>query len=442
MQAGLFDSPEAPLADRMRPATIEEFAGQKHLVAAGKLVRGIIDGAEPTSLIFWGPPGSGKTTLARLIAGGATAEFVALSAVLSGVRDVRRVAEDAVRQRQIGRRTILFVDEIHRFNKAQQDAFLPHVESGDIVLMGATTENPALELVPPLLSRCKVVRLELLTVGDLVGIQRRALETAAPRGLGGAGVEVGEDQLESIAVFADGDARVALSTLEIAAGIAAQRDGRIDAEVVAEAMQRRMVRFDKAGEEHYNLISALHKSIRNSDADASIYWLTRMLEGGADPRYVARRLIRIASEDIGLADPHALGVAVAGFDAVERVGMPECDLTLAQVAVYLATAPKSNALYRGYAAAKSDVNEKVNPPVPLHLRNAVTPLLGEMGYGRGYRYAHDEEEGVAEMECLPEELAERRYFEPTKRGFEAELRERLDRLGRRSGGGEKEKKPK
>ncbi len=421
-------STPSPLAERMRPRTVDEFIGQAHVAAPGKLVRQIIDGAELASIVLWGPPGSGKTTLARIIANATQADFVALSAVLSGVREVRSVAQDAARHRRLGRRTILFIDEIHRFNKAQQDAFLPFLETGDLVLIGATTENPALELVSPLLSRCRVIQLQALSADDLKQILRRALDSESPRGLGGVGVASADELLEDIAVFADGDARVALTTLEIAANIALRGDGVIGAEAAKEAMQSRMVRFDKGGEEHFNLISAVHKSIRNSDADAALYWLVRMLEGGVEPRYVARRLIRIASEDIGLAAPQALPVALAAFDAVERIGLPECNLALVQATVYLALAPKSNALYRAYAAARADVTEGENPPVPMHLRNAVTPLPGEWGYGDGYRYAHDEEDGVSDMSCLPERLAERAYYEPTDRGFEAELAERLRRL--------------
>ena len=430
----LFDDPApgsaepagSPLADRMRPRSIEEFVGQQHATAPGKLLRRIIDGSELVSIILWGPPGSGKTTLARMVARATEADFVALSAVLSGVREVRSIAEDATRHRRLGRRTILFIDEIHRFNKGQQDAFLPHLESGDLTLIGATTENPALELVSPLLSRCKIVRLEPLGAADLVHILERALAEPAPRGLGGAGFEASDEILEAIARFADGDARVALTTLELAAASAARSGGRIDEAATREAMQSRTVRFDKRGEEHYNLISALHKSIRNSDADAAVYWLVRMLEGGADPRYLARRLVRIASEDVGLADPAALQLAVAGFAAVEKLGLPECNLALAEVALYLAAAPKSNAAYRAWDAARQDVIHQENPPVPMHLRNAVTPLLAELGYGEGYRYAHDEPEGVAAISCLPEALAGRRYYEPSDRGFERRLAELLE----------------
>jgi len=419
----------SPLAERMRPQTLAEFVGQEHLVGAGKPLRVQIEADELTSLILWGPPGSGKTTLARLIAGLTASEFIPFSAVLSGIKEIKQVMAGAERARHAGRRTLVFIDELHRFNKAQQDAFLPHVEKGNIILIGATTENPSFEVIAPLLSRAKVYVLQALTTEQLTGLLERAL-AEDERGLGKLGVEIDKELLREIAVYSNGDARVAYNTLEAAALGAKPERGRrpVTRELVENVMQRRLLLYDKAGEEHYNLISALHKSVRNSDPDAALYWLGRMLEAGEDPLYIARRLMRMASEDIGLADPRALTVAVDAMQAVHFVGMPEGNLALAQAAVYLALAPKSNALYAGYAQVREDVARTVAEPVPLHLRNPVTSLMKEVGYGKGYEYAHDYEERTTSMPCLPESLRNRRYYLPTEEGHEKTLKDRLETL--------------
>jgi putative ATPase len=429
----LFDEPEeppelgadrsAPLAERMRPRTLDEFVGQESLTAPGRPLREAIDHDRLRSIILWGPPGTGKTTLARLIAGVTRAKFVSFSAVLSGIKEIRTVMTEAEESRRLrGRRTILFVDEIHRFNKGQQDAFLPRVEAGDIVLIGATTENPSFEVNSALLSRSKVHVLKPLDAPTVVLILQRALADPE-RGLGDTGIIADDDALNGIARYANGDARIALNMLELAAGVAATSK-RIDAAMIADLAQNRSLLYDKTGDEHYNLISALHKSLRNSDPDASVYWLARMLEAGEDPLYVARRLVRFASEDVGNADPQALTIAVAAKEAVHFIGMPEGNTALAQAAIYLAAAPKSNAVYRAYLDAAEAAASDVAEPVPLHLRNAPTGLMKALEYGKGYKYAHDEPEGVADMTCLPPAHEGRRFYQPTERGFEGELRRR------------------
>lgn len=415
---------EAPLAERMRPRTFDELVGQQELLAPGRPLRAAIERDALQSIILWGPPGTGKTTIARLIATVTRAHFIAFSAVLSGIKDIKAVmAEAQAARRELARRTILFVDEIHRFNKAQQDAFLPRVEAGDIALIGATTENPSFEVNAALLSRSKVFVLQPLATDETAAILRRALADPE-RGLGSTGVAADDDALAAIARHASGDARVALNLLELAATLAGS--GRIDRELLARAIQKRALLYDKSGDEHFNLISALHKSLRNSDPDAGVYWLARMIEAGEEPLYIARRLVRFASEDVGNADPNALAVAVAAKEAVHFIGMPEGNTALAQAVTYLATAPKSNAVYAAYNQAAADAHEQVAEPVPLHLRNAPTRLMKEQGYGDGYAYAHDDPDGVTGMDCLPPALAGRRYYRPTTRGYEKEVARRLD----------------
>jgi len=421
-----------PLADRMRPQTLDEMVGQEKLVGPSKPLRTQIERDELSSMILWGPPGCGKTTLARIIARMTRSDFLPFSAVLAGIKEIKQVMVEAERSRRAGRRTIIFVDEVHRFNKAQQDAFLPHVEAGDIILIGATTENPSFEVIAPLLSRTKVYVLEALTKEQIAGLLGRALADPE-RGLGREKIAIGNDLLERIAAFSNGDARAAYNILEaVVQGARPQTDGHrvITRELLENVLQRKLLLYDKSGEEHYNLISALHKSVRNSDADAALYWLARMLESGEDPLYIARRLVRMASEDIGLADPRSLSVAVAAMQAADFVGMPEGNLALAQAAVYLALAPKSNALYVAYGEVQSDLQDTEAEPVPLHLRNPVTGLMRQIGYGRGYQYAHDTEEKVSDMPCLPESLRDRTYYRPTDQGLEQRLRQRMAEIRR------------
>ena len=416
-----------PLADRMRPRTLDDVLGQPHLLGPGRVLRVALESGELHSMILWGPPGSGKTTLASLMAHVTGARFAAFSAVLSGVKEIREVIAEAARDRaRHGTRTILFVDEIHRFNRAQQDAFLPHVERGTLVLVGATTENPSFEVNGALLSRCRVYVLRALGADDLLAIMRRALADAE-RGLAAEAPAVTDDALRLIAGIANGDARTALNVLELAVRLAPREAGRaaVTDATVREAAQRRTLLHDRAGEEHYNLISALHKSLRDSDPDAALYWLVRMLEAGEDRLYVARRLVRFASEDVGNADPGALALVLAARDAYDFLGTPEGELALAQATLYLALAPKSNAAYVAYGAAQADVHERPAEPVPLHIRNASTPLMQELGYGAGYQYAHDAPEARVDQEDLPDALRGREYYRPTDRGFEAELARRL-----------------
>jgi putative ATPase len=419
-----------PLADRLRPESLDEFVGQLHILGPGKALRQQIERDELHSMILWGPPGSGKTTLASIVARKTRSDFIRFSAVLAGIKEIKEVMATAEKIRRYGRRTILFVDEIHRFNKAQQDAFLPYVEHGDIVLIGATTENPSFEVNSALLSRAKVYMLSALSTDEVITLLDRALRDEA-RGLGKERIEVAPELVRQIAVFANGDARAAYNTLEAAAAAAEpDNEGRrlITGRTVEDAIQRKVLLYDKAGEEHFNLISALHKSVRNSDPDAALYWLGRMLEAGEDPLYIARRLIRMASEDIGLADPHALNVAVAAMQAVHFVGLPEGDLALAETTVYLALAPKSNALYVGYGEVKEDAQKTVAEPVPLHLRNAATAMMKGFGYGKDYQYAHEAPEKLTDMACLPDNLKDRRYYRPTDEGFEKRLREKMQAI--------------
>lgn len=429
-QMTLFDDRTyaAPLASRLRPAALEEFAGQEHLLGEGKMLRLLIERDQITSMIFWGPPGVGKTTLASIIASRTKAEFINFSAVTSGIKEIKEVMNQAEHSRRMGIRTVLFVDEIHRFNKAQQDAFLPFVEKGSIILIGATTENPSFEVNAALLSRCRVFVLKALEEKNLMQVLRHAL--TSPAGFGPQNVQITGRQMRAIVAFANGDARTALNTLEMAVmnGKISAEGIRITDEGLAQCISKKSLLYDKNGEEHYNLISALHKSMRNSDPDAAIYWMCRMLEGGENPLYIARRLIRFASEDVGMADSHALQVAVAAYQACHFLGMPECDVHLTHAVTYLAMAPKSNALYVACEECKRDVKNLRAEPVPMQLRNAPTKLMKELEYGKGYEYAHDTEEKMTHMQCMPESLKDREYYHPAGQGEEREIKERLERI--------------
>ena len=430
-QLSLFDNRETttPLASRIRPDTLDGFVGQKHLIGEGKVLRNLIEKDQVTSMIFWGPPGVGKTTLARIIAGKTRSSFIDFSAVTSGIKEIKTVMEQAEKNRSMGIRTILFVDEIHRFNKAQQDAFLPYVEKGSIILIGATTENPSFEINSALLSRCKVFVLKALTAEELAELLAAVVKS--PKGFGNQHVQISKEQLFFIANFANGDARTALNTLEMAVlNGELDRSGTLSVtnQVLEQCTNKKSLLYDKKGEEHYNLISALHKSMRNSDPDAAVYWLARMLEAGEDPLYVARRLIRFASEDIGIADPQALTQVVAAYQACHFIGMPECTLNLTQAVVYMAMAPKSNSIYRAYEEAKKDAGTMMAEPVPLQIRNAPTRLMADLHYGEGYVYAHETKDKIAAMDCLPASLKGREYYRPGTIGAEAPVRERLEEI--------------
>ena len=417
----------APLAERMRPRTLEEYVGQEHLLGAGKPLRVQIERDDSGSMIFWGPPGVGKTTLAKIIAETTKANFVEFSAVISGIKEIKQVMASAAQAAEYHSRTILFVDEIHRFNKAQQDAFLPYVERGTIRLIGATTENPSFEIISALLSRCRVYVLQPLSEDQISALLRRALEDS-DRGLGSKGLFADDDALSLMAAYSSGDCRAAYNTLEVAAQLADQDQKKIDKAIATEAIQQRVLMYDKSGEEHYNLISALHKSVRNSDPDAALYWLARMFAAGEDPLYMARRVVRMSVEDIGLAAPEALNLCLSAKEAIDFLGSPEGDLALAEAVVYLCLAPKSNSVYTAYGAVQGEIEHTRQEPVPLHLRNAPTRLMKELGYAKDYRYAHDEEDRIADMDCLPDSLKGRSYYHPTQEGREKVLAQRMEEI--------------
>ena len=429
-QKSIFDNENnQPLASRLRPQSLDEFVGQTHLIGEGKILRKLIEEDKISSLIFWGPPGVGKTTLASIIANKTNSVFINFSAVTSGIKEIKAVMTQAEEARKMGQKTIVFVDEIHRFNKAQQDAFLPFVEKGSIILIGATTENPSFEVNGALLSRCKVFVLQPLSTQDLTALLKNAIND--PRGFGNQRVNISDEQLEIVAKFANGDARNALTTLEmVILNATIDKNGSITVtdETLEQCISKKSLLYDKNGEEHYNIISALHKSMRNSDPDAAVYWLARMLEAGEDPLYVARRITRFASEDVGLADPHALEIAVAAYQACHFIGMPECSVHLTQAVVYMSLAPKSNALYIAYETAKKDAIKEIAEPVPLVIRNAPTKLMKELNYGKGYQYAHDTKEKLTNMQCLPDSLAGKEYYHPTEQGLEAKYKDKLERI--------------